>query len=1622
MVASDSEATGVASGTSTAQLQLYQTVPLHVDNLYPYSSFLPFHTVPSPSGAVGLSTRGSCGGYQEQLAAHLGGHVKSSVYTLRTRPDTCIQWRILSDRKHLELRPLRWVNSSEGGAENDEMLASVTSTWCFDSALLDSVVIADEEDVQGQTQVSVTVCSRDGVVYRLSFASAWEISSESVDVNACTSWYTVEWSHDAAGRVANGRMPTVFDGLGGDTVVVGCEDTALVWIRWGEDSDYVRGDLHGYVSESVSSGSGILKTVKDFIPRMLRRGASGAGGIDFESGLVSFALTQVLDGRVQYAVTLGRDRKLRFWPSNQSSACQHVETMPQLDVLGSPIAVDPHGPQPPPIEGGGGSVSRNYVRIISHSAGTDSVDSGMEASDDSRVFGVMVFVPDEATPYFTLLQVTVDENGRLFEVQTVMYKVCKAANGGSQLMADDELVDFQISRHDEVVATLIEGPNGQAVEEDMACPYWTLWALWERSQEAVLTHTYFSLRGGELADRDAQATNGSGGRFWFEGHPVLGERWYTTLSPQQAMRPGSDGPQIKYIEARLSKKAGDGEGERDDNNSSNDDESDGGSSSAVVQAAEISRAFLDHLFHPTRFDRGVLGHALALYSESARDRGFGVAEATGDAEFLGAGLRVRVAKVVGSFLRVSSSGKTGALLVGEYQRSLFTEWKRYTTLCARIQRTGNAPKSLSLCGPTSMVCVVASNSIGVQQAAGVVEWMHALSERDPAASVLLSAPSHIVGAQYGDMVLGEGNARTEVARLLAVSSYLSGAMAADRLWGLAEDLSSGEMLVSYETRAAELFERYAAESITGRQIRHAARLLGLCGSAGDTIGEILRALRVQTVASEGEDEEPQWFKSSASMDGLFVSAFALSGNARYEVARDIALLGICIAYHREAFSANLVGSIAAVLSGSAKAVRLCGVAQWVSSQSFGGVQQAGGEGCVDVDGDGEGAEKSEEDAAVVDGFLRKFSVLNINHGRDAAGAHGADQAGLKQQPQPQSASGSGGVFVYSVLHDVVQRGYGLRFSGRSGAFGDMVGEGVDQIYGAMGLAPAWAGGDGGDSEASEAEDGVVQFCSRVARTAACYDHVAEGVLRRVGKSAAWSYVSGLVALRQRDYAAAGDYLNSAAAGGGAIGALEPVLAAGASASVVDAASYFDHVTELFEAARQFGAAARFGRRALEAADDGRAGGAARTSRRWFRLFHAELSRGAYEDAYVAMMATSDAEQQVDSLRHLVGVLCERADGVALLCRLGFAGQQAEVEQSLLFKARHSDVAARPCYYKILYAFHVYRGNFRNAASAMYQYARRLGGGNLAEQARALLACSNALRLVDAQHAWVVVGRAGPPRKRARTGGDDVGGGDDVDIVSDVDVRREHALCAARLALGAAYGAAGAADASAGDVVALHVRAGRFDAALGFAAAFGLARAPVLAALARTCVEAGGGGADAWQQLRRHVRDADHGARLAVAAEVLRAGADADAALPPWLAEPLLRACPHDLVRLCLREARASDAAEFLLLHIAALRSRPAPACASRALWLPYRLVDQTAAILAQAAARFDAAIASIRRARRAVPADAPADAARLKQLHASYRARRAALLRLHAALRDACDQHMAFASRESRDLAEPQAG
>ncbi|KAJ2878173.1 hypothetical protein FB639_003479, partial [Coemansia asiatica] len=889
----------------TSHLQLFQTVPLYLDNLYPYTGKHHFHSVPSPEDPSGRAI--SVTSDNERLARHLEGDIASSLYTLRSHPDTCIQWRLLADKRTLEIRALRWVDDGR----RDDKEASALTSWRFGSDLLNSVAVADRDD----GAISIAVCSVDGVIYRLLFASAWAIAT-TVDVGACTSWYRLQHSQDVS----------LFDGIHYCTMLVACADSSVAWLHWRSD---------GSVVERVcGAGSApILPRVAAFL--MLRRGKSAGGDSE------PVALDTTRSGDVPVGATLSRDRRLRLWTSDQ---CVFEEIMPQVDTEGTAIPADPHTAAPLFDAG-----ARAHVRIESVGSG-----SGICA---------LVYVPDDAVPYFALVIADI-RNDRICNARTVMRKICRAINGASALMVDDELVDVRL-----------------ACQSNTA---WTLWALWDRAQDTVVTYTHFSLSGEPLE---------------FSGHGVFGERWFTTLQAPASLRPLSDAPRIASIDMRIR------------------------SEDAQLQAAEISRVFLDHVLHPSRFDHGVVSHALRLYEVSARDRGYDIAS---DPVMP---LRRRVASAVGSYLRAGSEPRSAFL------RQVYTEWMRYTTLCVRLQRAANAPVSLALCDPTRMVCVVGRNSISVLNSASEPECLHALANnKDPAALVLLSASAESIATKYPTLA----RARTEMPQTLAAAASIASALSPVALVSLTDaltqDACSGETLVSHQTRAAELFQLHC-KSLTPRQLRHTASLLRRCINPIETVRLVMHVLEQSTSAgtvsgNKDSEDDDDMFCASATMTGALAAAFAAQSCARFEIARNLSLLLIVAAACPDQLP---IDDVPAALAAIQQIIGRFAVSRWLSAQA------TGANSCLDLDTDRSHSLIDDSGVSSVDGFLRRFSVLNIERHRDHVEI--ADRAQLLSNDAQ---------FAYSLLHDTLARSYNLHFSGGSGVFSAMVADGVQQIFVTLG--------------------------------------------------------------------------------------------------------------------------------------------------------------------------------------------------------------------------------------------------------------------------------------------------------------------------------------------------------------------------------------------------------------------------------------------------------------------------------------------------------------------------------------------------------------------------------------------
>lgn len=109
------------------------------------------------------------------------------------------------------------------------------------------------------------------------------------------------------------------------------------------------------------------------------------------------------------------------------------------------------------------------------------------------------------------------------------------------------------------------------------------------------------------------------------------------------------------------------------------------------------------------------------------------------------------------------------------------------------------------------------------------------------------------------------------------------------------------------------------------------------------------------------------------------------------------------------------------------------------------------------------------------------------------------------------------------------------------------------------------------------------------------------------------------------------------------------------------------------------------------------------------------------------------------MEFLITAMCQ--DGKQLeAVQLPFPGHQFEA--ILNFKARNCDILTFPNYYKVIYSYYIFRGDFKSAASWMFRYYVKIGEleqvteVSLVEQRNALLVAINCLALVDKTNAWI----------------------------------------------------------------------------------------------------------------------------------------------------------------------------------------------------------------------------------------------------------------------------------------------
>ncbi|XP_053538114.1 nuclear pore complex protein Nup160 [Ictalurus punctatus] len=252
---------------------------------------------------------------------------------------------------------------------------------------------------------------------------------------------------------------------------------------------------------------------------------------------------------------------------------------------------------------------------------------------------------------------------------------------------------------------------------------------------------------------------------------------------------------------------------------------------------------------------------------------------------------------------------------------------------------------------------------------------------------------------------------------------------------------------------------------------------------------------------------------------------------------------------------------------------------------------------------------------------------------------------------------------------------------------------------------------------------------------------------------------------------------------------------------------------------------------------------------WTRIFKHHLDLGHNREAYEALTQNPDPSRQLDCLRQLVVVLCERAQ-LHDLIQFPYINLHEEVVGIIESRARAVDLMSHN-YYELLYAFHINRHNYRKAGTVMFEYGMRLGREvrtlrGLQKQVNCYLSALNCLRLIRPEYAWIIRPSSGPSCERPGTSPKRSHDGDlapppvsrHIEILELKDLEKEYVLARCRLTLAQQdpSSAAIAGSASAVDMVSLLVQAGLFDTAALLCETFKLPLTPVFEGLTFKCIK------------------------------------------------------------------------------------------------------------------------------------------------------------------------------------------
>ncbi|GAA5962589.1 hypothetical protein JCM21900_000955 [Sporobolomyces salmonicolor] len=945
----------------------------------------------------------------------------------------------------------------------------------------------------------------------------------------------------------------------------------------------------------------------------------------------------------------------------------------------------------------------------------------------------------------------------------------------------------------------------------------------------------------------------------------------------------------------------------------------------------VPETFLRHISYPGRYPPATIDYALQMYEELV------LSEI--DADDLPEpfaleydSLLDHAAAVVGCLIKLEHSPQTGAPLHDEYAKRLKLEWLRFVAMLNESRAAALFPTCLSVDEQRGVVCVVGRDSVAVPIVEEAVQTLHNLRSPDAEQALDLPAP------------------QTDLLPVLTLVRALTSRLSTAGLAFLEVALLD-RLRIPFETDiediSLDLFERTLEPVLSEEalsQIVDGLRSLSHPAQAVEAFCELLRATEAPAAMAVQA-------KSTDLTNALLTDALSTSISARFDLAKGLVAL-LLAAWGADEEGDPAFPQLEQTTSVAFATLHSIAALHWVATQIV--------EPSLEAVASAQHGEKDSDG-----GMFERFGELRMQGGGAGGAAdvvpvptYGLLNALLRIPPYSPSVPSS----AYSAL-PVALASAASAFLTSTGLLGrkHLIDVSPSDVTFAFALVQL-----GLPAPARE----LVAFYPRAAGMA-YVEGRAELELGN-GEEAVGAFERAAAELYAADVLPADD----ASASG-----LSLVLPSQIGTSL---ARYYIHIVSLFVPYSIDHAIARFARLALEQLDEEGIEDEVAAKDLWIKLFRSLAATGEFEQAYEVVMEAPYHETKTTCLAHFISLVCENG-ATSLLTTLPFVGLEADLERNLAFRARNSDPLARPDYYKVLYAYHIAKGDYRSAGTVMYQQARRIGeitarGGSFRDlatlQCQSYLAAANALSLVAKEHAWVAV-----------MGGDDLERGnkrrkityhipDDeydssasrpLEVLELADIRKEYNVALARLQLAAEFPELERTNfyLEPQAVVALFSQTGAFDQAFTAGRILEVDLSSLFEIIAERCVNLtvhpegtedaswvalsdeastweGSLASKAWRLLERHLERHDaaptYSYRLVVLERAL--ALNCGGKLPTFLTDFLLRHAPHALIQTLIKYDRLGEAFRYSL---ATLQTSPAPS-APFSTHVPYSLFDQLLAI------------------------------------------------------------------------------